>query len=121
VMIVAALVTLLFHRLKQPVVLGYILAGLIIGPHTPPRMPASGTSIEQVAVAHGSPAERRMIRELQLRATTGASVVGIARGSASMVNPGPDEELLAGDQLLLLGTPEQLARARNAIAPVATH
>ncbi len=36
VMIVAGLVTLLFHRLHQPVVLGYILAGLIIGPHTPP-------------------------------------------------------------------------------------
>jgi CPA2 family monovalent cation:H+ antiporter-2 len=36
VMIVAGLVTLLFHRLKQPVVLGYILAGVIIGPHTPP-------------------------------------------------------------------------------------
>lgn len=36
VMIVAALVTILFHRLKQPVVLGYILAGIIIGPHTPP-------------------------------------------------------------------------------------
>src|SRR5262245_48760826 len=36
VMIVAALVTILFHRLKQPVVLGYILAGVIIGPHTPP-------------------------------------------------------------------------------------
>src|SRR5256885_8286610 len=36
VMIVAALVTILFHRLKQPVVLGYILAGVIVGPHTPP-------------------------------------------------------------------------------------
>src|SRR3954468_10489297 len=36
VMIVAGLVTVLFHRLKQPVVLGYILAGVIIGPHTPP-------------------------------------------------------------------------------------
>jgi len=36
VMVVAALVTVIFHRLKQPVVLGYILAGLIIGPHTPP-------------------------------------------------------------------------------------
>ncbi|MCW5557027.1 MAG: cation:proton antiporter [Verrucomicrobiae bacterium] len=35
VMVVAALVTMLFHRLKQPVVLGYILAGVIIGPHTP--------------------------------------------------------------------------------------
>src|SRR4030095_11281761 len=36
VMIVAGLVTILFHRLKQPVVLGYIVAGVIIGPHTPP-------------------------------------------------------------------------------------
>src|SRR5580765_3726960 len=36
VMIVAALVTVVFHRLKQPVVLGYIIAGIIIGPHTPP-------------------------------------------------------------------------------------
>ena len=36
VMIVAALVTIIFHRLKQPVVLGYIIAGIIIGPHTPP-------------------------------------------------------------------------------------
>src|SRR5882757_7481718 len=36
VMIVAGLVTVLFHRFKQPVVLGYIIAGVIIGPHTPP-------------------------------------------------------------------------------------
>lgn len=36
VMTAAGLVTVLFHRLGQPVVLGYLLAGLIIGPHTPP-------------------------------------------------------------------------------------
>ena len=36
VMMVAGLVTILCHRFKQPVVLGYILAGVIIGPHTPP-------------------------------------------------------------------------------------
>src|SRR5580765_8482577 len=36
VMIVAGLVTIICHRLKQPVVLGYIVAGVIIGPHTPP-------------------------------------------------------------------------------------
>lgn len=35
VMTVAAVVTIVFHRLRQPVVLGYILAGVIIGPHTP--------------------------------------------------------------------------------------
>ena len=36
IMMVAGVVTILFHRLKQPVVLGYIVAGFIIGPHTPP-------------------------------------------------------------------------------------
>jgi len=33
VMIVAAIVTVLFRQFKQPVVLGYNLAGVIIGPH----------------------------------------------------------------------------------------
>lgn len=36
IMIVAGIVTLLFHKLKQPVVLGYIIAGIILGSHTPP-------------------------------------------------------------------------------------
>jgi CPA2 family monovalent cation:H+ antiporter-2 len=35
-MIVAALVLLVTYRLKQPMVIGYILGGIIIGPHTPP-------------------------------------------------------------------------------------
>src|SRR4029079_7949399 len=30
---VAALTTVVFQRIKQPVVLGYLLAGLIVGPH----------------------------------------------------------------------------------------
>ena len=34
VMIVAALVTVVFHRLRQPVVLGYIMAGSSSVPHT---------------------------------------------------------------------------------------
>ncbi|HSW69908.1 MAG TPA: cation:proton antiporter [Gammaproteobacteria bacterium] len=36
IMIVAGIVTIIFHQLKQPVVLGYILSGVIIGRHTPP-------------------------------------------------------------------------------------
>ncbi|KJV33204.1 cation:proton antiporter [Luteibacter yeojuensis] len=36
VMLVAGLTTVLFQRLRQPVVLGYIIAGLLIGPHTFP-------------------------------------------------------------------------------------
>lgn len=36
IMMVAGVITLLFHRFKQPVVLGYVLAGMIVGPYTPP-------------------------------------------------------------------------------------
>jgi CPA2 family monovalent cation:H+ antiporter-2 len=36
IMLVAGVVTVIFHRLRQPVVLGYIVAGFLIGPHTPP-------------------------------------------------------------------------------------
>jgi len=36
VMLIAGIATIVCHRLKQPVVLGYILAGFLIGPHTPP-------------------------------------------------------------------------------------
>ena len=36
VMAISAATTVLFHLLRQPVVLGYIVAGVIIGPHTPP-------------------------------------------------------------------------------------
>ncbi|MCE0523196.1 MAG: cation:proton antiporter [Methylacidiphilales bacterium] len=35
VMLIAGITTILCHRLKQPVVIGYIVAGVIIGPHTP--------------------------------------------------------------------------------------
>ena len=35
IMCVAALTTLIFRRIRQPVVLGYLVAGLIIGPHLP--------------------------------------------------------------------------------------
>src|ERR1700677_1109926 len=36
VMLIAGITTILCHRFKQPVSLGYILAGFIIGPYTPP-------------------------------------------------------------------------------------
>src|SRR5690348_13617871 len=36
IMLAAGVVTVVFHLLRQPVVLGYIVAGVLIGPHTPP-------------------------------------------------------------------------------------
>jgi len=36
IMMAAGIVTFLFHKLKQPLILGYLLAGILIGPYTPP-------------------------------------------------------------------------------------
>ncbi|MDQ3961731.1 MAG: cation:proton antiporter, partial [Thermoproteota archaeon] len=36
IMIVAAIMLAITFKLKQPMVIGYIIAGMIIGPHTPP-------------------------------------------------------------------------------------
>jgi K+/H+ antiporter YhaU regulatory subunit KhtT len=67
--------------------------------------------LKSVIVADASEATGKLIRELQLRSKCGASIVGIERSGASIINPGPDEELRAGDHILLLGTEDQLKAA----------
>ncbi len=69
--------------------------------------------LDSVALPSGSSATYKLIRELELRSKTGATIVGIARGPESIINPDPDEELQPGDQLLLLGATEQLQEARR--------
>jgi monovalent cation:H+ antiporter-2, CPA2 family len=36
IMIIASVMAFISYKLKQPLVIGYIIAGIIIGPHTPP-------------------------------------------------------------------------------------
>ena len=45
VLCVAAVTTVVFQRLRQPVVLGYILAGLLVGPHVPVPLVADSDTI----------------------------------------------------------------------------
>lgn len=68
--------------------------------------------MELVDIRPEGHAALKMISELGLRSTTGASVVAIERGSESLPNPQPEEELRGGDRLLLIGTPRQLQAAR---------
>lgn len=70
-------------------------------------------NLETVSLAADSPAAGRLIRELELRTRTGASIVGIERSGENIINPGPDEEIQSGDQVLLLGHREQLEAARR--------
>lgn len=96
---------------------------------TPPPPPAKLPSLLReanlatVVLTPESPAAGKLIRECSLRARTGASIVGLEREGENLLNPGPDEELRAGDQLLLLGAPAQLAAARDALGgqPAPTH
>ncbi len=53
IMLIAGIVTILFHRFKQPVVLGYIVAGVIIGPHTPPFQLIQDTHTIQILAELG--------------------------------------------------------------------
>jgi CPA2 family monovalent cation:H+ antiporter-2 len=69
--------------------------------------------VESVEIAPDSPGAGKLIRELALRTRTGASAVGIERNGTSVINPGPDEELLPGDRVLLLGERAQLDAARQ--------
>lgn len=72
--------------------------------------------LETVEVEPGAEAAGKMIAELKLRTQTGASVVGIERRGSSIVNPGPDEELESGDQILLIGSEDQLKAAKELLS-----
>ncbi len=68
--------------------------------------------LDAVKVSPDAAAVGSMISELKLRTETGASIVGIERGGTSMINPPPEEEIQADDEVMLIGNPDQLKSAR---------
>jgi CPA2 family monovalent cation:H+ antiporter-2 len=79
-----------------------------------------GAILETVKLADKSPANGRLVRELELRTKTGASIVGIDRRGEAITNPSPDEELHAGDDVLLIGSETQLQQARKLLSALPT-
>lgn len=49
VLCVAAITTVIFQRLRQPVVLGYMLAGLLVGPHVPIPLVADSAIVQTLS------------------------------------------------------------------------
>jgi CPA2 family monovalent cation:H+ antiporter-2 len=96
------------------------LAATLTGPepvhHDHHETPALlGAQLHALPIDPASPAVGKLIRELQVRTATGASIVAIDRNAVPLINPGPDEELHAGDRIYLLGTAHQLANAAAAL------
>jgi CPA2 family monovalent cation:H+ antiporter-2 len=79
-------------------------------PVVPPALQLHDAHLRDVTLPAG-PLEGLLIRELELRTRTGATIVALERNGETTVNPGPDIELLRGDSLLLLGTESQLDSA----------
>ena len=73
--------------------------------------------LDSVRLAKGSPAIDHRIGELEFRTNNGVSIVGIERDGDRIVNPGPEETLLEGDLLLLLGEDTQLPKVKAELTP----
>jgi monovalent cation:H+ antiporter-2, CPA2 family len=92
--------------------------GMLRGRASDRTMRAEWMTILEAAVTQtfllfeNSPACGRTIRELDLRARTGVTIVAVTRGGQPTTNPSPDFQLESGDVLVLVGTHKQLDEAR---------
>ena len=64
--------------------------------------------METVTLPSGSRAVGETLIELAPSSRHGVQLAGIRRGPLRILNPGPEERLQAGDELLALGTPVKL-------------
>ncbi|GBD03325.1 K(+)/H(+) antiporter subunit KhtT [bacterium HR19] len=90
--------------------LAFILAGAEFQP-----IPAEKTKnitreivMEWVRVKKGSPLAGKSIGENQIRKKTGVTVISIIRDDKVIPGPGPDEMILEGDTLIIVGTVESI-------------
>jgi hypothetical protein len=65
-----------------------------------------------VVVARESRVMGQIVRELNLRKQTGATIIGIERQGLMIINPEADETFQPGDRVMLLGTGGQIENAR---------
>jgi CPA2 family monovalent cation:H+ antiporter-2 len=66
-----------------------------------------------VPIAAGSPAVGRTLKQINLRGQTGATVIAIDREAEDVIYPTGDEEIRAGDALILTGTAEAVQAAQE--------
>jgi len=72
--------------------------------------------VHRVRVPDSSPQAGRTLEELDVRRVAGVQIAGIQRGGERLLNPFGQERMLARDEVLVLGTPEQLRTFRRWLA-----
>jgi CPA2 family monovalent cation:H+ antiporter-2 len=71
----------------------------------------AGVVVERLWIRPGSPLAGSSLGELDLRQRTGASVIGIQRGSEALPNPGATADIREEDILLVMGDDSAINRA----------
>ncbi len=74
------------------------------------------SNVHACVIPDASQAAGRSIGQLRVRSTTGATVIAVRRGGRSVASPGPDFIVAAGDEVTVVGTPEQQAAARRLLS-----
>lgn len=75
------------------------------------RQAVAGLAIEWLQIPSGARAAGRTIGDLQIRSSTGVTVVAGLRGGEALPVPGPDFVIEAGDTLIVMGRPEDIRGA----------
>ena len=78
----------------------------MVGKSEKPKL--SDLSLEHLAVPASSRHVGKPLGDLALNSLFGIQIAGIERDHRPVLGPGRSETLQPGDQLLVLGTPEQL-------------
>ena len=69
--------------------------------------------MEAVGVPEWSPACGRNLGDIAPARTFGIQIAGVHRGTQRILNPSAEESLLAGDEVLTLGTPSQIREFKS--------
>ncbi|MDX2187725.1 MAG: cation:proton antiporter [Opitutaceae bacterium] len=73
--------------------------------------------MEMLPVPVGSPATGRTLRELAPAQTHHVQIAGVRHGELRVLNPTGEERIDAGDELLVLGTPDQINGFKDWLEP----
>jgi len=72
-----------------------------------------GVILERIRIRPGSPAVGRTLAGTKLRTLTGVTIIAIERGGETIRNPRPQKVIREGDDLLIIGTDEEIRNARR--------
>ena len=110
----ASAVELSDHQARK---LGAILGGAFFKPAVVEEVEAvfDDLLIDWVALEPNSPGADKSIAELEIRRTTGVTIIAIIRGDQSITAPEPPEIMRVGDRLVVVSRPQDLGPFRDLV------